>query len=497
MRTVIFILLTAIVAPVWAQDCESTVVLRLQNINGGFFKGQKVTLTSKVDGKAYSQLSNDKGEATLNVPCSEMFELSIPNYTKKVEVESPKNGMTRQTLSYPADMLQREKLMTMTPAEQLLVDKHSQSAPDTTFAKSATMPLPGTKPEYYAITAFELKDINGAPLTDETMTLTGRKRNKSIKIVTDKTGRALVYLLKGDLYDVHFKYNRTYYSVSAPYIRGTSNLKIGFRYLGTKEIESRKKIEAARIAKEEKYLKEEKERFEKSCKALGITVEEGYRREAEKYKQDEYQFEDTVVSVVLNRNPWTDKLIICDVTGSMLPYVTQVSQWYRLHYLQDKNIQFVLFNDGDNLDDDQKKIGATGGIHYLKPASAEKLDTFVGHVQALGYGGDCPENNMEALIKGCKLAQPFKELIMVVDNDSPVKDIVLLDSFHTPVHVILCGVIDGAILIDYLNIAWKTKGTIHTLEEDITTLARMSEGQQITIRQKRYRIMGGEFVRLD
>jgi hypothetical protein len=168
-----------------------------------------------------------------------------------------------------------------------------------------------------------------------------------------------------------------------------------------------------------------------------------------------------------------------------------------LHYLQDKNIQFVLFNDGDNLEDDQKKIGATGGIHYLKPANADKLDVFMGHVQALGYGGDCPENNMEALIKGSKLAQAFKELIMIVDNDAPVKDLSLLSSFQTPVHIILCGVVNGMVLTDYLNIAWKTKGSVHTIEEDITALARISEGQQLTIGSKHYRIMGGEFIRLD
>jgi hypothetical protein len=52
-------------------------------------------------------------------------------------------------------------------------------------------------------------------------------------------------------------------------------------------------------------------------------------------------------------------------------------------------------------------------------------------------------------------------------------------------------------LSDYLLIAWKTKGSIHTIEQDITDIAKMSEGQEIKIGNISYRIMGGEFVRLN
>ena len=53
------------------------------------------------------------------------------------------------------------------------------------------------------------------------------------------------------------------------------------------------------------------------------------------------------------------------------------------------------------------------------------------YVQLKGYGGDCPENNMEALIKGVKQATPYKELVMIADNYAPVKDIELLKNFNS------------------------------------------------------------------
>ena len=101
---------------------------------------------------------------------------------------------------------------------------------------------------------------------------------------------------------------------------------------------------------------------------------------------------------------------------------------------------------------------------------------------------------MEALVKAVKMAAPFRELIMIADNRSPVRDIALLSNFKTPVRIIVCGTSNGPISPDYLKIAWKTKGSVHTMKQDLMNIARLSEGQSITINGTTYRIMGGEFV---
>jgi|GEM_PF-732382 len=477
-----------------AQGCQSTIVIVLENNRGGFFPGQKVTLASKVDGKSYQQTSGDRGEATLLVPCNEVFELTISNYTKKVEIESPGAGRQKHTYSYAPDMVQKQKQLAMNDSEQAVVDAAFANLPDTLFLKASVMPPPLKNPDYYAWVVISIRDIGGGPLMNEAVAVTGRRRNKTVKGVTDKTGRLLVYLPKGDTYDINFKYHKNFYSADCEFSKGTMDLKVSFSYLGTREIEKRRKEEQERIARAEKKLKEDLERFEKECTALGLSVEDCYRKEMDKYLKGVIGISDTVVSSVLNRNKWDDKLIVCDVTGSMDPYVAQVALWYRLQLLRGKSLQFVFFNDGDDLPDNRKKIGETGGVHYIRSKAVDSLDRFMSRVQALGTGGDCPENNMEALLKGVKMAAPFKELVMIADNNAPVKDITLLSSFNLPVHIIICGGEGGNVHPDYLKIAWKTKGSIHTVEEDITTLARLSEGQQIVIGGTLYRIMGGEFV---
>ena len=60
--------------------------------------------------------------------------------------------------------------------------------------------------------------------------------------------------------------------------------------------------------------------------------------------------------------------------------------------------------------------------------------------------------------------------------------------------VILCGVRNNDVNLDYLNLALKTKGSLHLIEQDINNLAAMKEGETITIGRKSYTITNGLFT---
>ena len=64
-----------------AQDCSSTVNMKLNNIsNGGHFANQTVELTSTSSHKVYTETSNAKGEVSFSLPCDERFDVKISNY---------------------------------------------------------------------------------------------------------------------------------------------------------------------------------------------------------------------------------------------------------------------------------------------------------------------------------------------------------------------------------------------------------------------------------
>jgi hypothetical protein len=64
------------------------------------------------------------------------------------------------------------------------------------------------------------------------------------------------------------------------------------------------------------------------------------------------------------------------------------------------------------------------------------------------------------------------------------------------VHIILCGV-DDWVEEDYLTIAYRTKGSIHTMAEDFNNIGRTRSGGRITINGIEYLLMSNRFVRVE
>ncbi|NEN25849.1 hypothetical protein G3O08_20370 [Cryomorpha ignava] len=205
-------------------------------------------------------------------------------------------------------------------------------------------------------------------------------------------------------------------------------------------------------------------------------------------------FQDTTVSAVLNRNKdWNKMLINCDLTGSMSPYSTQLLVWHRLNIDKNKVQHFVFFNDGDMTPDNKKVAGSTGGIYYSQANDFEKLKEVAYKCMRSGGGGDAPENDIEAMLKGFKKCKDCGDVILIADNWANMRDYEFINKIDRPVRIILCGTQFG-INKQYLDLARATKGSVHTIEEDISNLMDLKEGEEITISGRTFVIENGKFI---
>lgn len=211
----------------------------------------------------------------------------------------------------------------------------------------------------------------------------------------------------------------------------------------------------------------------------------------------EADFADTsgnAIFKVLTRNPkWKKNIIVTDLTSSMYPYAKQLNTWLKLFFMKDTAQQyFVFFNDGDFKKDADKKIGTTGGVYVCKAKNCEDLVNTMKLTIKRGEGGDTPENVVEAILTGLKKVRKPDNIILIADNWAKVRDINLISRVKIPVRVILCGVFEGMeINVDYLNIAYKTKGSIHTIEQDISELINQTAGKKFNINGFNYIIKNG------
>lgn len=174
----------------------------------------------------------------------------------------------------------------------------------------------------------------------------------------------------------------------------------------------------------------------------------------------------SIAEVFDRHEEWDNALVVCDWTGSMYGYGSQVLEWHIMNFERSGLNYFTLFNDGDRKIN--KQIGETGGIYHEKTDNLHKLIALYNYVQTKGYGGDGPENDIEAILEGQKKFKKAEQIILIADNNACVRDIELITQIGVPVHVILCGYRDSyGVNPQYLELAYTTGGSIHTIEEDI------------------------------
>jgi hypothetical protein len=205
---------------------------------------------------------------------------------------------------------------------------------------------------------------------------------------------------------------------------------------------------------------------------------------------------DSTLFKIFSRNKWKNISITGDVTGSMYPFTAQLLLWIKLQSLDSLTHHFTFFNDGDNKRDDQKHLGSTGGIYSKNCKSFDEVKELVTSTMQKGSGGDAPENNIEALLAAEKQFPEISFHVMIADNWAPVKDKELVKKLSKPVRIVLCGVNGWKVNVDYLNLARQTGGSLHLMEEDLLDLAKIHEGQTISIGNTHYRLVNGEFVEI-
>ncbi len=205
---------------------------------------------------------------------------------------------------------------------------------------------------------------------------------------------------------------------------------------------------------------------------------------------------DSLILKIMKRNDWKDMTVVGDFTGSMSPYIGELLLWYNLTINKSKEEvdAFVFFNDGNTKADAEKKIGKTGGIYYTEENELDSvLQTAVTTIEN-GFGGDIPENDIEALLFAQDKFKESENFILVADNLANMRDVALIEKLEKPVRIIICGV-SRVINTEYLNLALKTKGSIHTIEEDIDDmLLEIKEGEIINLGGNEYMLKDGRFI---
>ncbi len=204
---------------------------------------------------------------------------------------------------------------------------------------------------------------------------------------------------------------------------------------------------------------------------------------------------DAVRETFLRHPDWQKTLVVMDVTGSMSPYIGKTMAWVKATQDSSQVFAFVYFNDGDMKSTADKVDGNVGGVYSVRNTDFNAVYGQLKETMRRGGGGDAPENNVEAMLKGSAQFPDCEEIVMVADNWASPRDLEFVFKLERPVHIIVCGS-SGGVNIDYIQLAYETGGSVHTIEEDLE-LRNIEPGRQFRIGQQYFTLINGKIVRAE
>ena len=455
--------------------------IEMKRIDGSPLSNFPVTLVSLPLKKKWHATTDDQGKVRFKVPTRQKYQIDVDGSENVnwIELGPQPYGEVGLRMKYEPSALPEEK------GDTILQSLTADAKPSSNRIKlSVTM-----------------TNFDDGPLKDEEIFFRSNKTGKVYKAVSDSKGQVHMLLPHGSWYQVGFIGINAYDSLDYSRTRGIGTAELKFTWMGAKEYLRRLRARERALARRDSLYEsgyygsaiiEEIQRDRVTGMKL---LDKRVTKIKEEIAKDPKYFEkaDMPVCAVIQRMAprWKpNKVIVNDLTGSMYPYMDQVLLWHDLNLQLKEKKTYFFFNDGDGKSTSEKVIGSTGGIYHTPGGSSGAVANTMVETMKGGGGGDGPENDVEALLKAQEFARGETELILVADNYSSVKDIELIAGLNVPVRVIVCG-FNNEIHPDYITIAYRTKGSVHTIEDDIENIAEKVRDNKFTLAGQKYRIAGG------
>lgn len=440
--------------------------------------GAAITLSCANTNKVYINSTNKNGTSKFILPRGETADIFVngENLNQKVIGSTRAKYGTKKVFFY----------------EPLLVKESLKGDTVTQEVEKGANPTPTR-----ALVTINVIDLKGLPLINEPVTLESLNDSKKTYFaMTNKEGQAKFLVPKTSNYELSFKYDPGIDTLVYKLDGGRTRTEVEYSYMGSKRFEERK-LERERLLAERDSLFKiyGSSSYNNGFELTKAAIEKKALSERKKAIKDNKYFEkqNMTVCAVLQRHPeWNKKAIVTDITGSMSPYFKEVLLWHAMKLIEDPGAHYTFFNDGDSKPTHEKIIGSTGGI-YSSKGDLKSMIKALKEGTSNGYGGDGPENDIEGLINASKEKTPG-ELILVADNYSSVRDIKLLTKLKVPVRIIVCGS-TNSIHEDYLQLAYATGGSIHTLKADYLNLKAKIRNNSINIGGSVYLYNRGKFIK--
>ncbi len=451
-------------------------------------------------GQYWQGTTDEKGELFFLLPYNQRYQTNLAGQENYRKFSVPKKNKHFQTV----------KVVLMTAGIKEIVRN------DTVFQSLS----PGAMPTASRVLLkLQVMDLENRPLAHEEIAFEAKKSGKVYFVSTDKNGHSTLLLPKGETYCVH---SYAYRNISCKEFEPTNHSrtsKFVFNMISTAEFKKRERERALLLARRDSIQRAERIRdsirlarnqytnfylhykyenrdfklIETNIKKLALQDREAAKSDTQYYTT----MGDEIRSMFhRNKEQWKQKRIIANIDCSMYQYIDELLVWNYSDQAEQQNNQYWLFN-GFNYYGEEHSDQSRRGIFHVPQNNVKGFFTTIDRIVNFSCRGSRLENVVEALILGANGKSQNEDLLFIADNYSDVDDLHKLDELSVPVHVLLTASQYG-INENYLEIAYQTKGSIHTIQEDIdwNRLKRLQDGDVLQIGKFQYRFFKGKFLKV-
>ena len=484
-----------------ATKTEALIRMKVMDFKKKVLEGIPLWVYHKRTNQYWYGITDERGEAFFLLPNNQ-------DYTVNVDQEE----------DYRKFSIQKEKDLSKTVPIVYMSTRIKEVEKNDTIYQYLTQGQMPTKSR--VLVKIKIVDLNNHPLPKEELYFVSENTKKIYLALTNSNGNCTLMLPKGDTYCVH---SYGFQNITCKTYEDNPNSRTSsfeLNMISTAEFKYREKERARLLAQRDSIRREQ--RLRDSARIANM---DDYNFYLQHYygNRDFDKIEANVIKVALkdqraiaenadyyastnqeikamlyrNKDQWAAKRIVANIDCSMYPYIDQLMVWNYSDEKEQNNNTYWLFNGFQNNSKKSETDLHRRGVYKVPNNDIEGFCNTIDKIVNFSCSGNRLENVVEALIIGSENKPENEELLFIADNFSDVSDLHKLDELKVPVRVLLTDSKYG-VNEHYLEIAYRTGGSIHTIFEDISSeqLQSLEDGQRLQIGKYSYQFFKGKFLKI-
>lgn len=480
---------------------EALIRLKVMDFKKNVLEGMPLWVYQKGKSQCWHGTTDEHGEAFFLLPVNADYTVNVDEERDYRKFSIPKEANLSKTVSvvYMSTRINE-------------VEKN-----DTVYQYLTQGQMPT---ETRVLVTIKIADLENHPLAKEALYFVSEKTKKVYPVLTNSNGNSTLLLPKGDTYCVH---SYGFQNITCKtYEEGPESRTSRFELntISTEEFKQRERERARMLAQRDSIRREQRLldsamianmhgdnfylQYHYANRNFDLIQTEVVKKalldqQAIKENPGYYVSTHQEIKAMLfrNKDQWSSKRIVANIDCSMYQYIDELLVWNYTDASEQKNNSYWLFNGFQNNSKPSDSGHDRRGIFYVPNNDVEGFCKTVDKIVNFSCGGNRLENVVEALILGAKGKSPDEELLFIADNYSDVSDLDKLDELKVPVRVLLTDS-DLGVNEHYLEIAYRTGGSIHTTYEDLSTdqLKALKDGEQLRVGKYAYQFFKGRFLKI-